>query len=69
MVSKGPELLEVPSVVGKQQDEAEQILVDAGFEVEIDYPLGGAVFYTVYSQSEPGGTMLRRGTTITLQIV
>jgi serine/threonine protein kinase/beta-lactam-binding protein with PASTA domain len=69
VVSKGPQLVEVPDVFGLQQDDAEQILTDAGFRVEIDYPLGSAVFFTVYSQSEGAGTMLPRGSTITLQIV
>jgi len=69
VVSKGPELFEVPGVVGKQEADAKAILEDAGFVVVIDYPLGTAVFSTVYSQSEPAGTMLPRGATITLKIV
>jgi beta-lactam-binding protein with PASTA domain/tRNA A-37 threonylcarbamoyl transferase component Bud32 len=69
VVSKGPELFEVPGVVGKQKADAQEILEAAGFVVVIDYPLGTAVFSTVYSQSEPAGTMLPRGASITLQIV
>jgi serine/threonine-protein kinase len=67
--SKGPELFEVPNVVGKQQAEAEQILTALGFVVDFTYPPWGAVFDTVAGQDADPGTMLPRGTTITLQIV
>ncbi len=67
--SKGQELFAVPKVVGKQKTDAEQILTAAGFKVEFSYPLGAAVFQTVYSQSEPSGSTLPKGATITLQIV
>lgn len=68
VVSKGPELIEVPSVFAKQVDEATQILKDAGFEVRIEKLLGG-VFGTVHSQNPSGGTMVPKGSTITLKIV
>ena len=69
VVSKGPELFEVPNVVGEQQAEAERILTDAGFAVDYTYPPWGAVFDTVAGQDADPGSMLPRGTTITLQIV
>ena len=68
VVSKGPELVEVPNVFGKQQGEATQILEDAGFKVEIDAFLGG-YFGTVRAQSPNAGEMLRRGSTVVLTVV
>ena len=67
-VSKGPELFEVPSVVGKQVAEATRLLEAAGFEVREENVLGG-FFGTVRSQSVSGGEMRQRGTVITLTIV
>jgi beta-lactam-binding protein with PASTA domain len=55
--------------VDRAQGEAEQILRDAGFEVEFNYPLGAALIDRVVGQSDDPGTMLPRGSTITLQIV
>ena len=67
-VSKGPELFEVPSVVGKQISEATRLLESAGFEVREENVLGG-FFGTVRSQSVAGGEMRQRGAIITLTIV
>ncbi len=67
-VSKGPELIEVPSVIGKQWGEAEQILTDAGFEASRKDVLGG-YFGTVRTQSVDAGEMVERGTEVVLEIV
>ena len=67
-ISKGPELIEVPSVIGKQYAEAEQELKDAGFDVSRKDVLGG-YFGTVRTQSIEAGEMVEKGTTIVLEIV
>ncbi|GAA4433121.1 Stk1 family PASTA domain-containing Ser/Thr kinase [Georgenia halophila] len=68
VVSLGPELHEVPSVVGQQVGAARSTLEDAGFDVEVDEVLGG-YFGTVRSQDPSGGEMRPRGTVITLTVV
>ena len=69
VVSKGPDLVEVPSVVDRSQGEAEQILRDAGFGVDFNFPLGAALIDRVVGQSDEPGGLVPRGATITLQIV
>ena len=68
IVSKGPVLVAVPDVTLKQQAVAEKILKDAGFAVTINKLFGGAL-KTVRFQDPGAGTMLRRGSTITLTII
>jgi serine/threonine-protein kinase len=67
-VSLGPELIEVPNVVGKSMSEATRILEEAGFEVNVEMILGG-YFATVRAQDPGAGEQVRRGTTITLTVV
>lgn len=67
-ISKGPEVIEVPSVIGNQWSEARQTLTDAGFEVSRKDVLGG-YFGTVRTQSVDPGEMAPRGTEIVLEIV
>ncbi len=67
-ISKGPELVEVPDVFGKQEAEATQILEDAGFVVTYDRFLGG-YFGTVRAQSPAAGEMLQPGSTVTITVV
>jgi len=67
-VSLGPELIEVPNVVGKSTSEATRILEEAGFEVNVEMILGG-YFATVRAQDPGAGEQVRRGTTITLTVV
>lgn len=61
VVSKGPDLVEVPSVRGKSLDEAVTALEAAGFVV-------GDVFGSAkgdpFETDPPGGTKLRRGETV-----
>jgi len=58
----------VPSVVGKSQDEATQILQNAGFRVSITQQdaAGGQPGNTVLSQNPPAGTNVGKGSLITL---
>ncbi|GAA5151273.1 Stk1 family PASTA domain-containing Ser/Thr kinase [Nocardioides marinquilinus] len=69
VVSKGPELVEVPSVRLSGVEVAEQTLRDAGFDVDVEqddvyYGLGFAV------RTDPeAGSMAPRGSTITVYVV
>ncbi|MEG3626252.1 Stk1 family PASTA domain-containing Ser/Thr kinase [Streptomyces poriticola] len=67
-VSKGPQLIEVPDVVGDSVDDARRKLEDAGFRVEEDRGLLGLFGDTVRKQSVPGGDTAPEGSTITLTI-
>lgn len=64
-VSKGPELFEVPRVVGRYRDEAVDILEDAGFKVAVETSWGG-LFGGVVKQEPEAGAMVPRGTTVTI---
>lgn len=68
VISLGPELFEVPAVVGSTYAEASASLEDAGFRVERDDVLGG-YFNTVRAQDPAPGTMAPAGTVITLTVV
>ncbi|MFI8432423.1 Stk1 family PASTA domain-containing Ser/Thr kinase [Streptomyces sp. NPDC079020] len=65
-VSKGPRMLDVPDVTGKDADEARSTLEDAGFEVEVDRPFL-SFSDTVASQSVEGGEQAAEGSTITIR--
>jgi beta-lactam-binding protein with PASTA domain len=68
-VSSGPQEVAVPSVVGQNEDDARNTLVDAGFEVSItrkeseDTAPG-----TVLAQDPSGGTQAPEGSTVTLTV-
>jgi serine/threonine-protein kinase len=68
VVSKGPTLVVVPPVIGKQEQEATSILEGLGFKVKIERAFGG-FFGTVRLQSIAEGTPTPKGTTITLTVV
>ena len=68
VVSKGPVLVAVPATVGKQREEAARLLKAAGFQVAYDNVLGG-LFNIVRASDPAGGTMARKGATVTLTIV
>ena len=68
VVSKGPEVVKVPDVQGKQEADAVKILEDAGFQVKVDRFMGG-IFGTVRSQNPAAGSEQPKKTTITLVIV
>ncbi|MER5836018.1 Stk1 family PASTA domain-containing Ser/Thr kinase [Streptomyces sp. NPDC002130] len=67
-LSKGPEMIEVPDVVGDSVDDARQALEGAGFEVDEDRGLLGLFGDTVKSQSVEGGETAPKGSTITIKI-
>ena len=67
-VSKGPEKVAVRDVVGRQRQEARTILENAGFTVQEEAILGG--FFGTVRQTDPaGGTMLKKGSVVTITIV
>jgi serine/threonine-protein kinase len=68
VVSKGPEMVRVPDVERKQEDEARAILERAGFKVTVQRFLGGA-FGTVRLQDPGGGSLAPKGSTVTLTVV
>ena len=66
-VSTGPEQTEVPNVEGEEEDTAQQILEDEGFQVQVEDvdgppPLDG----TVVDQDPEGGTEANEGSTVTI---
>ena len=64
-LSKGPEMVEVPDVVGDSVDDAKPELEGAGFKVEEDRGLLGLFGDKVKSQSVDGGDTAPKGSTIT----
>jgi serine/threonine-protein kinase len=67
VLSKGPELVPVPNVVGQQAGAATAILEQAGFSVRRKAVFGGC-FGTVRFQS-PGGGRAPKGSEITITLV
>lgn len=67
-VSKGPELVAVPEISGMSRRQAIEALESAGFHVEVNDLLGG-IFGTAHSTDPRGGTMLKKGSTVTLTVV
>ncbi|GAA3988398.1 Stk1 family PASTA domain-containing Ser/Thr kinase [Streptomyces marokkonensis] len=67
-VSKGPEMIEVPDVVGDSVDDAKRALKDAGFQVDEDRGLLGLFGDTVKDQSVDGGDTAPKGSTIRITI-
>ncbi|MFF8552171.1 Stk1 family PASTA domain-containing Ser/Thr kinase [Streptomyces sp. NPDC015501] len=65
-VSKGPRLVDVPDVTGRNVDEARSTLEEAGFEVKVDRPFL-SFSDTVASQSVDGGERAPEGSTITIE--
>ncbi|MHB8275181.1 MAG: PASTA domain-containing protein [Dermatophilaceae bacterium] len=68
VVSKGPQFVPVPGVIGKPEGEATSILVGLGLKVKIQRPFGGSDG-RVGLQSVAPGTNVPIGTTITLIVV
>lgn len=69
VVSKGPELIEVPSVRGQGVDAATQTLQDLGFVVVTESAPGSLGLGFVFSQDPDGGSMVPVGATITLSLI
>lgn len=68
VVSKGPESVRVPNVIGSKLDDARKRLEDLGFHVQVESLFGGTT-RTVVVQAPIGGLKARRGSTIRLGIV
>jgi serine/threonine-protein kinase len=69
VVSKGPALVQVPSLRGQRVDDATKTLEDLGFHVEVSHnPLYVGANYVVGSDPSEG-SMAPRGSTVTLSIV
>ncbi|WP_417233960.1 protein kinase domain-containing protein [Arthrobacter sp.] len=68
-VSKGPKMVEVPGVRGKQLDEATRILEEAGFVVKVNESSFGIIFNTVATQDPKAGSKQPEGSTITIGVV
>ncbi|MFL6023457.1 MAG: Stk1 family PASTA domain-containing Ser/Thr kinase [Marmoricola sp.] len=68
VVSKGPELFEIPHVRGMRTNDARRTLEDAGFKVEVDKSdlYVGANYVVKVSPGE--GTMAPKGTTVTITV-
>jgi beta-lactam-binding protein with PASTA domain len=69
VVSKGPELVEVPSVRGQGVDAATDKLQELGFKVETRSADGSLGLGFVWSQSPAGGDKVRPGSTVTLSLI
>jgi eukaryotic-like serine/threonine-protein kinase len=69
VVSKGPELIEVPSVRGQGVDAATETLEDLGFTVVTESAPGSLGLGFVFSQDPDGGSMAPVGSTITLSLI
>ena len=70
VVSLGPPPVEVPNVNTRNVADAEGLLKDAGFAVEIRYPQGIHPLNIVYAQDPPGGDgrTAPKGSTIVLNV-
>ena len=67
-LSKGPEMVEVPNVVGATVDDATKLLEQSGFQVKEDRGLLGLFGNTVRQQSVDAGEQAPKGSTITITI-
>ena len=66
-VSKGPKLVDVPSFIGKQADEAREALEQLGFEVRVNNILGG--FFGTVRDQDPVNKKVPEGSVVTLTVV
>ncbi len=66
-LSKGPEMIEVPNLIGNQVEEAAEELEELGFQVEVNNVLGG--FFGTVRDQEPVDESVPKGSTITLTVV
>lgn len=69
VVSKGPELVEVPSVRGQGVDAATDTLEDLGFDVETEDAPGSLGLGFVFSQDPGSGELVPVGSTVTLFLI
>ena len=66
-ISKGPRMVEVPSFIGRQVEEATEALRALGFQVRVNNILGG--FFGTVRDQDPVGTEVPEGSVITLTVV
>jgi serine/threonine-protein kinase len=66
-VSKGPKLVDVPSYIGKQANDARKALEKLGFEVRVNNILGG--FFGTVRDQDPVNTKVPEGSVVTLTVV
>lgn len=66
-VSKGPRLVEVPSFVGEQVDEARAALKELGFVVEVENIFGG--FFGTVREQDPEDKKAPEGSVVILRVV
>lgn len=69
VVSKGPNLVEVPDVYLDGVESARQTLEDAGFVVKVEEGTGYLGLGYVTSQDPDGGSMAQPGSTITIYLI
>jgi serine/threonine-protein kinase len=69
VVSKGPELIEVPSVRAQGVEDARETLEDLGFDVVTEEAPGYLGLGFVFSQDPGGGDRVPIGSTITLYLI
>ena len=69
-VSKGPEMLPLPSTYGQNVKTAEAALQAAGFLVKVEHPQGISPLNIVYSQKPEGGEgkTAPKGSTIVINV-
>ncbi len=68
-VSLGPELIEVPSVWRMPVDQAQQVLEDAGFEVDVEQADPYLGFDLAVSTDPESGELAPMGSTVTLFVI
>lgn len=69
VISKGMEEQDVPDVVGKTEEEAKQMLLNAGFQVEVDEEYDDEIEEgKVIRQSPESETTAEKGSTITIVV-
>ena len=66
-ISKGPRMVEVPSFIGRQANEARRALEALGFQVRVNNVLGG--FFGTVRDQDPVDTEVPEGSVITLTVV
>ncbi|WP_457205481.1 PASTA domain-containing protein [Nocardioides sp. P5_C9_2] len=69
VVSRGPELVEVPRVVAKGVDAATEELEALGFVVEVEESSNYIGVGFVFSSDPGAGSMAPKGSTITLYLI
>lgn len=68
VVSAGPQLADVPDVVGMTTEEATAQLTQAGFRTRVQRVVGTEPEGTVIAQDPPGGTRAQRGRVVRIDV-